>query len=72
MSSSNFSNPSNLLNLSNNSRFKSDPYNPNNFLIQHSDVMNIMKNLHIHDFKINEIDYIKRHLFINLIVIYLL
>jgi ribonuclease III len=42
-------------NPSNNSRFKSDPYNPNNFLIQHSDVMNIMKNLHIHDFKINDI-----------------
>jgi ribonuclease III len=37
------------------SKFKSDPYNPNNFLIQHSDVMNIMKKLHIHDFKINDI-----------------
>ena len=42
---------------SNSSKFKSDPYNPNNFLIQHTDVMNIMKKLHIHDFKINNIKF---------------
>ena len=28
-------------------KFKSNPYNPNNFLIQSSDVINIMNNLNI-------------------------
>jgi len=40
-----------------NSKFKANPYNPNNRLIQSSDVINIMKTLGINDFKINNIKY---------------
>ena len=36
-------------------KFKADPYNKNNFLIQEPDVVNIMKSLNINDFKMNDI-----------------
>ena len=40
-----------------NTKFKSNPYNSNNFLISFDDVMNIMKqNIH-NDFKINNLSF---------------
>ena len=36
-------------------KFKANPYNPNNRLIQSSDIINIMKSLNINNFKINDI-----------------
>ena len=36
-------------------RFKSNPYNSSNVLITSTDIMNIMKSLNIHDFKINNL-----------------
>ena len=36
-------------------KFKANPYNPNNILIQSSDVTHIMKSLNMNDFKINDI-----------------
>ena len=36
-------------------KFKANPYNPNNRLIQSSDIINIMKYLNINNFKINDI-----------------
>ena len=38
-----------------NPKFKADPYNVSNKLIQSSDIINIMKNLNINDFKINNL-----------------
>ena len=39
------------------SKFKSDPYNFSNFLIQENDILNIMKSLNIQDFKINNLSF---------------
>jgi len=36
-------------------KFKANPYNKNNFLIQESDIINIMKSLNINDFKMNDL-----------------
>ena len=36
-------------------KFKANPYNPNNILIQSPDVTHIMKSLNMNDFKINDI-----------------
>ena len=45
-----------MINL--NTKFKSNPYNSNNFLISFDDIMNIMKQLNIHnDFKINNLKF---------------
>ena len=37
-------------------KFKSNPYNPNNFLIPSTDIMNIMKQHNNHDFKITNLE----------------
>ena len=42
------------------SKFKSDPYNFSNFLIQENDILNIMKSLNIQDFKINNLSFYQR------------
>ena len=41
--------------LSQQSKFKSNPYNPNNILISSTDIMNIMKQHNNHNFKINNL-----------------
>ncbi len=41
------------------SKFKSNPYNFNNSLITKNDIINIMKDLNITDFKITNLDYYK-------------
>ena len=38
-------------------KFKADPYNFSNFLIQENDILNIMKSLNIQDFKINNLSF---------------
>ena len=38
-------------------KFKADPYNSSNFLIQENDILNIMKSLNIQDFKINNLSF---------------
>ena len=38
-------------------KFKSNPYNFNNSLITKNDIINIMKDLNINDFKITNLDY---------------
>ena len=37
------------------SKFKADPYNLSNCLIQENDILNIMKSLNIQNFKINNL-----------------
>ena len=39
-------------------KFKANPYNSNNKLIQSSDVVNIMKSLGINDFNVKDIKFI--------------
>ena len=39
------------------SKFKADPYNSSNFLIQENDILNIMNSLNIQDFKINNLSF---------------
>lgn len=41
-------------------KFKANPYNKNNFLINFSDVVNIMESLDINDFKINDINHYRK------------
>ena len=41
-------------------KFKSNPYNYNNRLLTELDVINIMKSLHINDFKPNNISFYQR------------
>lgn len=41
--------------MNNHNKFKSNPYNPNNFLISSTHVMNIMKEHNNHNFKINNL-----------------
>ena len=38
-------------------KFKANPYNFSNFLIQENDILNIMKSLNIQDFKINNLSF---------------
>ena len=38
-------------------KFKADPYNSSNFLIQENDILNIMNSLNIQDFKINNLSF---------------
>ena len=40
-------------------KFRADPYNTNNVLITESNIINIMKDLNINDFKIDKLDYYK-------------
>ena len=42
-----------------NNKFKSNPFNSLNFLIQESDIDNIIKTYNINDFKINNIKLYK-------------
>ena len=51
-------------------KFCADPYNFNNKLIEKSDVINIMKKLNINDFNINDIHFIKKQWYTNLIANY--
>lgn len=41
-------------------KFKANPYNKNNFLINFSDVVNIMQSLDINDFKVNDINHYRK------------
>ena len=52
-----------------NQKFKADPYNGSNKLIQSSDIINIMKLLNINDFKINNLKLFQTAFIHNLIVI---
>ena len=40
---------------SDSTKFKADPYNPNNKLITKDDILTIMKSLNIQDFKIHNL-----------------
>ena len=49
-------------------KFRADPYNFNNKLIESSDIINIMKKLNINDFNITDIYSLSKGYDINLIV----